>query len=525
MAAAEAGVNIAEPPPQANGQQQEAPQLQPAPQQGQWLYNETLMETLSRSARQCIAAVAAFLVSFFCYLKVLKVLKWPWHGYLVVVLVARLLDGKVVCGITELLAGRWGGSFVSVHRILVALRTLETVLDVSSIGLVWCWYLGASAWVQVHTLSMAIVPCTMARLVNAIVAYVMDRHYSWMWVPDTVQALHVWPFTQLLLIILKVDGYLSQTWLPAFTPLLVLLGAMFITGMLFAYAELTNQPDTPLAERRLNAALVVLITVPTILMLAYWVMDFSWWLDSPDSVSPLTPHWLIIPLVLITCLLAGIASAVFVESVRQFMQASPYYKPPVRPPPGYRRPRYLQRVRRAVYRRYTGPLKEIVPSDAPAKKTQEGGGGVFSFLGIGGALTSLRATTTTSTTTGAVEGEATGSKHAAAAAGGEGGVAMPSDVSRLSATEKTPLLAESTAHAEAGHVTPGSQTGECPICNDRVCDTVIMECGHGDICYICAKKVHADRRKCPFCDQPMAWYHKVESTPYIVTRQVYRAIK
>ena len=241
----------------------------------------------------CVLCVSC--TQFFCYLKVLKVLRWPWHGYLVVVLVARLLDGKVVCGITELLAGRWGDSFVSVHRILVALRTLETVLDVSSIGLVWCWYLGASAWVQVHTLSMAIVPCTMARLINAIVAYVMDRHYSWCvgggvagrraragsllkscvccvvafidWLiaagcgcptlcrhctcksikrinqegrdvgraadvqPWNVSlSCHVWmdgcswPFTQLLLIILKVDGYLSQTWLPAFTPILVLLG-------------------------------------------------------------------------------------------------------------------------------------------------------------------------------------------------------------------------------------------------------------------------------------------------------------
>lgn len=50
----------------------------------------------------------------------------------------------------------------------------------------------------------------------------------------------------------------------------------------------------------------------------------------------------------------------------------------------------------------------------------------------------------------------------------------------------------------------------CALCFDKAADAVLMECGHGGICFCCAGKLLRLDKKCPLCREPVLLVLKVD---------------
>lgn len=52
----------------------------------------------------------------------------------------------------------------------------------------------------------------------------------------------------------------------------------------------------------------------------------------------------------------------------------------------------------------------------------------------------------------------------------------------------------------------------CALCFDEVPDAVLMECGHGGICFRCGKKLYAMKEKCPLCRKEVILVLKIDTS-------------
>lgn len=55
-----------------------------------------------------------------------------------------------------------------------------------------------------------------------------------------------------------------------------------------------------------------------------------------------------------------------------------------------------------------------------------------------------------------------------------------------------------------------SEVSNCTLCFDGAPDAVLLECGHGGICFGCGKKLHAGKEKCPLCREPIALVVRID---------------
>ena len=97
-----------------------------------------------------------------------------------------------------------------------------------------------------------------------------------------------------------------------------------------------------------------------------------------------------------------------------------------------------------------------------------------------------------------------------AAASDESGVASPG----LAAGARKQLAVVETGSRDGGRAGLGGDglgdddlddESKCLICFTEPRDAVLLECGHGGICYVCARRcLRSKRRECPMCRQPVA---------------------
>eukprot|EP00826_Nyctotherus_ovalis_P039956 TRINITY_DN3882_c0_g1_i1.p2 TRINITY_DN3882_c0_g1~~TRINITY_DN3882_c0_g1_i1.p2 ORF type:complete len:160 (+),score=46.59 TRINITY_DN3882_c0_g1_i1:1573-2052(+) len=55
-----------------------------------------------------------------------------------------------------------------------------------------------------------------------------------------------------------------------------------------------------------------------------------------------------------------------------------------------------------------------------------------------------------------------------------------------------------------------SEISNCTLCFDGAPDAVLLECGHGGICFSCGKKLHAGKEKCPLCREPIVLVVRID---------------
>ena len=57
------------------------------------------------------------------------------------------------------------------------------------------------------------------------------------------------------------------------------------------------------------------------------------------------------------------------------------------------------------------------------------------------------------------------------------------------------------------------EKNSCCICFDNLADAVIMNCGHGGICYECGKSIlESDLRLCHLCRDPLVFILQMDLT-------------
>jgi len=59
---------------------------------------------------------------------------------------------------------------------------------------------------------------------------------------------------------------------------------------------------------------------------------------------------------------------------------------------------------------------------------------------------------------------------------------------------------------------PNPLTLECTICFDKKSDAIILECGHGGICFDCGKQILKRKHICPFCRNPAVAIYKIQKS-------------
>ncbi len=59
-----------------------------------------------------------------------------------------------------------------------------------------------------------------------------------------------------------------------------------------------------------------------------------------------------------------------------------------------------------------------------------------------------------------------------------------------------------------------SLTPECTICYAQKSNAIILECGHGGLCYDCGVRLLKLNHVCPFCRQPAVAVYKVQKTDH-----------
>eukprot|EP00826_Nyctotherus_ovalis_P005198 TRINITY_DN11166_c0_g1_i7.p2 TRINITY_DN11166_c0_g1~~TRINITY_DN11166_c0_g1_i7.p2 ORF type:complete len:190 (+),score=30.11 TRINITY_DN11166_c0_g1_i7:1337-1906(+) len=50
----------------------------------------------------------------------------------------------------------------------------------------------------------------------------------------------------------------------------------------------------------------------------------------------------------------------------------------------------------------------------------------------------------------------------------------------------------------------------CALCFDKATDAVLMECGHGGICFCCARKLLRLHKSCPLCRKPVSLVLRID---------------
>lgn len=128
------------------------------------------------------------------------------------------------------------------------------------------------------------------------------------------------------------------------------------------------------------------------------------------------------------------------------------------------------------------------------------GGGRAAALAVGGGLGTSRHRWSAERTTGRLLGSG-GSLHGGGAGGGmQRRLSWPGGMSTLSLASTSGGVGEGLAAAGEG----SGARSTCYICCERKADAVVMECGHGGMCFTCATHLaNTAPHQCPVCRDPI----------------------